>query len=86
MAFVGYIVEIIGVVLLFLGTIGAARDTLAKAPRGFAGAAEIGLATLALQVFQQFLKSPPWLILLILGALLIVAGDRMATGAWFFNR
>jgi hypothetical protein len=85
MAFVGYVVEIIVVVLLFLGTIGAARDTLAKAPKGFAGA-ETGLATLALQVFQQFLKSPKWLILLILGALFVVAGDRMATGAWFFNR
>lgn len=85
MPFIGYVAEFCGAALLFLGVVAAARDTLASAPKGFSGA-ETGLIKLALEVFQQFLKSPKWLMLLILGALCIVAGDRMATGAWFFNR
>jgi len=85
MAWLGYILEIVGVVLLFLGLVAAARDVFAGAPKGFA-AAGVGLPELALQVLLQFLKSPKWLILLLLGVALIVGGDRMAMGAWFFQR
>jgi len=85
MAFLGYVIQLIGVALMFLAVVGAARDIFASAPKGFGGTND-KIYALALKVLLKFLDGPKWLMLLVLGLLLFVGGDRYATGSWFFNR
>ena len=83
MAFLGIVIAILGVILIFLGVVGAAKDVFFKRDRGFVGV-EPKIIELALKVLLQVLKGPPWLIMVVIGAILVFGGRQLYVGGWPF--
>jgi hypothetical protein len=83
MAYLGLAMAVLGVVLILLGVIGAAKDVFMKQGKGFAGV-EPKLPELLLKVILQILKGPAWLIMLVMGAGLVYFGHQLNVGGWPF--
>ena len=77
MQFIGYVVFALGLALIFLGVVGAAKDVFFGAGKGFA-AGEIPIVIWGLKVLYQFLKGPAWLMMIAVGlglGLCFLGGD-----------
>jgi hypothetical protein len=83
MAFLGIVIEVLGVILILLGVVGAAKDVFMKQGKGFSGV-EPKLIELFLKVILQVLKGPAWLIMLVIGAALVYFGHQFSVGGWPF--
>ena len=84
MTILGVSVAALGVILILIGVIGAARDVFASKGKGFA-AAQAKLPELFLQVVLGVLKGPPWLMMVFFGACLVFFGHQLSVGGWPFT-
>ena len=84
MAILGTLVMVLGVVLILLGVIGAAKDVLLGGSKKFIGT-DPKVAALFLQVILQVLKGPAWLIMIVLGGALFYFGNEARIGGWPFG-
>jgi hypothetical protein len=83
MAYLGIVITVLGVILILLGVVGAAKDVFMKRGKAFAGV-EPKLIELFFKVILQVLKGPPWLIMLVVGAALVYFGHQLSVGGWPF--
>jgi hypothetical protein len=84
MMILGVLVASLGVILILIGVIGAAKDVFAAKGKGFS-AGEQKLAELFFQVVFAILKGPPWLVMVFFGACLVFFGHQLSVGGWPFT-
>jgi hypothetical protein len=88
MHLLGYPIAILGVVLMIIGVFGAAAAIAGERGKGFAGAAGDTIASVLKELpklIDSLAKAPKWLSMLLMGLLLVWAGDRLSAGAWPFS-
>lgn len=83
MVFLGIVISVLGVILILLGVVGAAKDVFFTRYKGFVGV-EPKVIELFLKVILQVLKGPAWLIMIVFGALLVYFGHQLYAGGWPF--
>lgn len=87
MAVIGYVIMLLGVVLILIGVFGAAVAVLRDRGEGFAGATD----TLAQvikdlpKLIEALGKAPKWLSMILIGLFLIWMGNRLTIPAWPFS-
>jgi hypothetical protein len=87
MNIIGYIIMLLGLVLILVGTVGAAFAVAETRPRNFAGApTSISDVLKAIpDIIGAIAKSPPWLAAIIVGCLLCWFGNQARIGGWPFG-
>lgn len=87
MHLLGYPVAILGVLLLIIGVFGAAVSKAGQQGQGFAGAGETVASVLKElpKLIDSLAKAPKWLSMVLVGLVLVWAGDRLSAGAWPFS-
>jgi hypothetical protein len=83
MTYLGIVIAVLGVILILLGVVGAAKDVFMKQGKSFADV-EPKLIELFLKVILQVLKGPAWLIMIVFGAALVYFGRQLSVGGWPF--
>jgi uncharacterized membrane protein len=86
MTIIGYVIMLIGIVLIVIGTVGAAFAVAQTRPKGFAApSTTVGTVLKALpQIISAIAKSPPWLASIIVGCVLVWFGNQARAGDWPF--
>lgn len=87
MNIIGYIIMLLGIALLLVGTVGAAFAVAETRPKGFSGApASIADVLKAIpDIIGAIAKSPPWLAAIIVGCFLCWFGNQARIGGWPFG-
>lgn len=83
MAILGFLIAVLGVVLILIGVIGAAFEVFAKRGKGFATSVPSIAEILKLlpSLIEASLKAPQWLLMIAAGSGLIWFGRELIVGA-----
>jgi hypothetical protein len=86
MAFIGYVVMLLGVALIVIGVFGAGLAVLRDKGEGFAATPDTFVQVLKQlpKLIEALAKAPKWLSMTLIGLLLVWAGDRLTIPAWPF--
>jgi uncharacterized membrane protein len=81
MILVGLIVALLGIALIMLGTIAAARKVFKDEGEGFGAQKKTGFDFEGLaKVITAILTAPSWLLMVLAGGALVVVGVQIASG------
>jgi hypothetical protein len=87
MNIIGYIIMLLGIALILVGTVGAAFAVAETRPKSFSGApTSIADVLKAIpDIIGAIAKSPPWLAAIIVGCFLCWFGNQARIGGWPFG-
>lgn len=86
MNILGYLVEIAGIILIVIGVFGAAIAVFTDRGKGVISPADTFVAVLKElpKLIDALAKAPKWLSMVLIGLLLVWAGNQLGHGGWPF--